>query len=271
MKQQRTVVVRARGVWALEGTSLLASLLVSCLPRQDLSSYSSGRKSSEPQSAPPDGIAAGDADAVLGESMSSSVLPQGASGSAATPSGCGAECLPMDLGLGADAGAAALGSPGATSSNGSMDAGSSARCAPDATPGPDERCFTLVNTVSSWQDARSGCQSRGAGWDLVTIHSTQRNAWLSALLGSVTDAWVGASDLQTEGAWRWVGDGTPFWNGSGAMGSPVGNAYVNWSPGSNPEPNGGDASDCLRLRSGGSWADYQCNSPFASICEGPSL
>ncbi|HVZ34022.1 MAG TPA: C-type lectin domain-containing protein, partial [Polyangiaceae bacterium] len=108
-------------------------------------------------------------------------------------------------------------------------------------------------------------------WDLVTIHSAQRNVWLSALLGSVADAWVGASDMQTEGAWRWVGDGAPFWNGSGGMGSPVGSAYVNWSLGSNPEPNGGDASDCLRLRSGGGWADYQCNSPFASICEGPSL
>ncbi|HVZ34801.1 MAG TPA: C-type lectin domain-containing protein, partial [Polyangiaceae bacterium] len=192
MQQQRTVLVRARGVSALEGATLIASLLVSCLPRQDLSSYSSGRDSSESQSAPPDGVAADDAGAVLGESVSSSALAQGGSGSAATRAGCGAECLPMDLGLDADAGAFASGSPGGTSSDGAMDAGSSARCAPDATPGPDERCFTLVTTLSSWQEARSGCQSRGAGWDLVTIQSTQRNAWLSALLGSVADAWVGA-------------------------------------------------------------------------------
>jgi hypothetical protein len=254
-------------VWALEGTSLLASLLVSCLPTRDLSSYSRGRGPSESGSATSDAIDAGDADVVLGESAASSVIPQGRSDAA---SGCGGECLP-ELGLDTDAGASAPGSPAGTGSNGSMDAGSSARCAPDATPGPNERCYALTTTMSSWQDARAGCQSRGAGWDLVTIHSAQRNAWLSALLGSVADAWVGASDLQTEGAWRWLGDGTPFWNGSGGMGSLVGNAYVNWSPGSNPEPNGGDASDCLRLRTGGSWADYQCNSPFASICEGPSL
>jgi hypothetical protein len=83
---------------------------------------------------------------------------------------------------------------------------------------------------------------------------------------------VGASDLQGEGAWRWVDDNAAFWNGSGSTGSRVGNAYVNWNDdGSNPEPNGGETADCLRLRSVGGWVDAQCTTAHASICEGPTL
>jgi hypothetical protein len=147
-----------------------------------------------------------------------------------------------------------------------------ASCIAGAALDPNSRCVTLVNVASTWQDARTSCQSNGRGWDLVKIRDADQNTWLSALLGAVTDAWVGASDSQTEGSWRWVGDRTAFWTGPGSTGSRVGNAYVNWSPGGpTPEPNGGETSDCLRLQEGGSWADLQCTMTLPSICEGPTL
>jgi hypothetical protein len=129
----------------------------------------------------------------------------------------------------------------------------------------------LVTTPSSWQDARTACQARGTGWDLTTIHSAARNSFLTRFLGTLTDAWVGASDGPSEGVWRWLGDSGAFWNGNGTTGGAVGNAFVSWTGGTNPEPNGGDLSDCLRLRAGGGWADLQCTTLFAAICEGPTL
>ena len=55
--------------------------------------------------------------------------------------------------------------------------------------------------------------------------------------------WIGASDLATEGDWRWVtgpeglengGTGVPFWSGNGISsgGSAVNGEYSNWN-----EPN----------------------------------
>jgi hypothetical protein len=143
-------------------------------------------------------------------------------------------------------------------------------CPPATLLGPGDRCFQLSTQARAWADARTACQGLGAGWDLATIHDAERNTWLVALLGTVTDAWVGASDLDSEGVWRWVTDTTAFWNG-GATGSSVGGAFAAWNGGATAEPNGGDASDCLRLRLTTGWADFQCATAYASICEGPTL
>jgi len=122
----------------------------------------------------------------------------------------------------------------------------------------------------AWADARTACQGLGVGWDLATIRDAERDTWLVALLGTVADAWVGASDLENEGVWRWVNDTSAFWNG-GPTGTNVGGAFANWNGGTTAEPNGGEASDCLRVRLTTGWADFQCATAYASICEGPAL
>ena len=174
-----------------------------------------------------------------------------------------------------DAGPVPVAEPTGDTTASAADAGAVSRCAPGATVGPGagstSRCFALLTTPSSWADARAACQDKGRGWDLTTIHSGDRNRFLASFLGTLSDAWVGASDTDSEGVWRWLGDSAAFWNGNGATGSAVGNAFVSWTAGTNPEPNGGDLSDCLRLRAGGGWADLQCTTLFAAICEGPTL
>jgi hypothetical protein len=265
---------------------LLALLGVSCLPTDNLSEYSKGGLLTEPEDGSLNGpssdelpVAAEDvaAGAASDGAAADGVLAEGApplsagtvdSTSMQAPAGQAPDA--PSLSLDADAGPVA---PGGDAAASAADAGGG--CAAGATVGPGvgsgQRCFALVRTPSSWQDARTACQARGAGWELTTIHSAARNSFLTSFLGTLTDAWVGASDTQSEGVWRWLGDNGAFWNGNGATGSAVGNAFVSWTAGTNPEPNGADLSDCLRLRSGGGWADLQCTTLFAAICEGPTL
>jgi hypothetical protein len=72
----------------------------------------------------------------------------------------------------------------------------------------------------TWADARNRCVR--AGGDLASIHSARQNAdVLDATRGSSV-VWIGLTDSQTEGEWRWS-DGTAF-------------NFHNWNPG---EPNNG--------------------------------
>lgn len=273
--------------------SVLVVGALSCLPSDDLSSFSNGQRPLPP----PEGLPG---DPSLETPAEGSLATDEAARSAVTPSAapgadCGSECVTPGLAIepeqapgagssGDRAAAAAVdgglaeGSeteppeadasvPATTSA---ADAGAS-RCVPGSIVGPDQRCFELVMEPNSWAAARTRCQSNGPGWDLTTIRSATRNAWLSSVLGSLSEAWVGASDSPTEGEWHWLDDSTAFWNGTGTTGSAVGDAYESWTDGAAPEPNGGVNSDCLRLLPGGDWADFRCPAGLPSICEGPQL
>jgi hypothetical protein len=102
-----------------------------------------------------------------------------------------------------------------------------------------------------------------------------RSLEVSAFLGDALtfEGWLLASDVASEGTWVWLDDGAAFWQG-GVTGTPVAGAYSNWNA---TEPNGGNATNCLRAlpRSAGSanpdapWADIACGALRGSICEGP--
>jgi hypothetical protein len=140
--------------------------------------------------------------------------------------------------------------------------------------GPNGRCFLVTSTRLSWSDARLECLSRGPGWDLASIRDDAVNQFMGDL--GAEEAWIGASDADTEGLWLWVGDGTPLWRGNGATGSAVGGAYENWN---SDEPNGGNNSACARLvfttnaapNPPPAWADLECFELLRSVCEGPPL
>jgi hypothetical protein len=144
-------------------------------------------------------------------------------------------------------------------------------CAPGALLSPAQRCVALETELAPWSEARAACRARGAGWDLATVDGPDDNAWLADLMAGIDDAWLAGTDEETEGRWLWIGDEQPFWTGTGADGSAAPGAYVNWNAGPNPEPNGRGASDCLRLRADGGWADIECDTEFAALCEGPPL
>jgi lectin-like protein len=145
-------------------------------------------------------------------------------------------------------------------------------CAATESLGPDGLCYLVVTTALTWDDARQNCSEHAAGWALAAIHDATVNAFMSEL--EAGEAWVGASDAETEGTWVWIDDGVPFWQGTGDTGSVVGGAFETWN---SDEPNGRGNSDCARLvpppvtsSAGPTWADLECFELRGSVCSGPA-
>jgi lectin-like protein len=149
------------------------------------------------------------------------------------------------------------------------DAAPASPCSAQELLGPNGRCYFFEATLLSWSAARAACQDRGPGWDYVSILSAADAQFLGETLPF--EAWIGASDLASEGTWTWAVDDRAFWVG-GQDGAVVGGAYANWN---STEPNGATTTNCARAlpSSFGSpipdapWADLDCAQLRGAICE----
>ncbi|KAB5515148.1 hypothetical protein PHYPO_G00250700 [Pangasianodon hypophthalmus] len=117
------------------------------------------------------------------------------------------------------------------------------------------RCFCsgvyyISTEQKTWSESRQDCRSRGG--DLVIINSREEQEFIIKQLGN-TKAWIGLSDIDTEGVWKWV-DGTRLTT-----------AY--WGDG---EPNNVGDEDCAEMLSSHiskSWNDRLCSAQLPWICE----
>jgi hypothetical protein len=99
--------------------------------------------------------------------------------------------------------------------------------------------YDFVAGQITWESAKAAAESltfNGVSGHLVTITSSAEDNFLLNSFGLIPNVWIGASDAEQEGSWKWVTGpetGTIFWFGD-ATGVPVNGAYSNWNTG---EPN----------------------------------
>ncbi|XP_077065607.1 uncharacterized protein LOC143718432 [Siphateles boraxobius] len=99
----------------------------------------------------------------------------------------------------------------------------------------------------SWNESRRFCTEKGA--DLIIINNREEQDFVKKKISCGTKVWIGLTDSDEEGTWKWVDGSTPtfrFW--------------------SSKEPNGRREENCALIHSS-NWADYQCNDTFLWICE----
>ena len=129
-------------------------------------------------------------------------------------------------------------------------------------PSTDHFYVYFENVGILWSDAKVLAEASnyyGLQGYLATILSPEENQ-ISAEQITGT-GWIGGSDEETEGVWKWVTgpeSGTVFWNGTASGSSPPG-VYSNWNTG---EPNeSGSGEDYAHIKADeiigidGSWND----------------
>lgn len=113
-----------------------------------------------------------------------------------------------------------------------------------------------------WQNAQAAAEAttfRGLTGYLVTITDADENAFVTSKIEGAQNVWIGASDEETEGRWKWMGgpeEGQVFWEhacvatsscggsagtDSYSPGTPAISTYDGWVPG--VEPNNSYGSD----------------------------
>lgn len=110
--------------------------------------------------------------------------------------------------------------------------------------------YFLTTARSSWNEAQA--EAVVAGGNLVTINDAEEQKWLLNVFGSTELFWIGLTDQQTEGIWKW------------SSGDNV--TYTNWTPN---EPNnalsfagqyfGGETYVVMNWQSNGKWNDVANN------------
>ncbi len=142
------------------------------------------------------------------------------------------------------------------------------------------KAWTMASSLVAAGGYKIGDGSSIGDQYLATVTSSLETTAVMAASGG-NQAWLGGSDTQTEGTWRWVsgpeglengGSGRIFWiAGQQAQGSTgytgYNGQYVNWNGG---EPNdSGSNEDALQMgfSTGGLWNDLPVGNSLGSIVE----
>lgn len=127
--------------------------------------------------------------------------------------------------------------------------------------------YRLVTPAANWSTAKAAAEAStygGVSGYLANINSAEEEDYLQERIAD--GVWTGGSDSAVEGTWRWTGgpeNGTAFSSGASA----VNGSYVNWQALQPDNYNG--TENCLEMRvdSGASWNDENCNSSRQYLIE----
>ena len=117
----------------------------------------------------------------------------------------------------------------------------------------DSVFYCLISTDATFDEAQLDCANRPENASLVTIDNADINNFITYFAGGRGRAWIGATDQETEGVWKW----------------PNGNTldFTNWRTG---QPNNyGGSQNCaaLNYRDAGKWDDVDCETRRPYICK----
>ncbi|GAA6084605.1 C-type lectin domain family 4 member M-like [Tachysurus ichikawai] len=113
----------------------------------------------------------------------------------------------------------------------------------------NSRFYYISAAKKTWSESRQDCRKRGA--DLAIINTSEKRDFIVTQLSN-NEAWIGLSDRDREGVWKWV-DGSPL-------------TTRFWCQG---EPNNAGDEDCAETGSPSRncWNDQPCQSQLIWICE----
>ncbi|VDH99766.1 Hypothetical predicted protein [Mytilus galloprovincialis] len=121
----------------------------------------------------------------------------------------------------------------------------------------EKSCYHVSRDSASWAEAMKMCEIHGSF--LAGIETDAEDQYIKTLLGAQrhsTVYWVGGSDWDNEGEWKWEPHAIPF-------------NFTNWHKG---QPNNvGNYEHCLALHRvyHYEFADNNCHSPQHYLCEKP--
>lgn len=147
----------------------------------------------------------------------------------------------------------------------------SGSCAANEYRGSNGKCYYYSGdgVAVDWNTARQTCQARGTGWDLAEARTELDHDELSHHVFGSAVTWVGASDGSSDNVWRWLSDGSEFWNGL-ATGTAPGGVFTRWD---STQPDDTDTGvRCMRYRKQTTWvwSDAACTEVHAYACQGPA-
>ncbi|KAM6910339.1 CD209 antigen-like protein C [Xenentodon cancila] len=131
---------------------------------------------------------------------------------------------------------------------------------PDGWLQVEDQCFLLVTDRQNQSSSTDKCKDIGAHLAILTTREQHEAVEKEGrrIGGLYTNYWIGLSDTEKEGEWKWVDKSTlktPFWNG----------------PQSEPDNNlsgGADGEDCVVVDSySQSWYDVPCDFLYPRICQ----
>ncbi|KAF3692090.1 C-type lectin domain family 4 member E [Channa argus] len=125
----------------------------------------------------------------------------------------------------------------------------------------NDQCFFISRGIrSDWVTSKKNCTENGGHLAILTTEEQHEAIEKESrrIGGFYTDFWIGLTDAENEGEWKWVDNSTlktPFWN------------KLRSEPDDN-KSGGEEGEDCAVVDSHSqSWYDVPCNFAYLHICQ----
>ena len=124
--------------------------------------------------------------------------------------------------------------------------------------------YLLTDSTMTWSSAQAYAESLGG--NLVTINNAAENQWLKNTFGTTENLFIGFSDAETEGTWKWASGEVADW----VWGGDNTGIYTDWGPNQPDDFNGNQDYAILSHVSAPNtdkWDDVNSDALFRGIIE----